>query len=46
MITIRDLVQVNNHEWEIPQTFRADMRVPVRLYATRELLEQIMGDRS
>jgi tRNA-splicing ligase RtcB len=46
MITIQDLVQVNDHEWEIPQTFRADMRVPVRLFATRELLEQIMGDRS
>ena len=46
MIGIQDLVRINDYEWEIPQTFRSDMRVPVRLFATRELLEQIMGDKS
>jgi tRNA-splicing ligase RtcB (3'-phosphate/5'-hydroxy nucleic acid ligase) len=46
MVRIQDLVLVNDHEWEIPQAYRSDMRVPVRLFATRELLEQIMGDKS
>ncbi|MRR52682.1 MAG: RtcB family protein, partial [Rhodocyclaceae bacterium] len=46
MITIKDLTKISDHEWEIPQNFRHDMRVPVRLFATRELLEQIIGDKS
>ncbi len=46
MISIHDLTRISDHEWEIPKTFRSDMRVPVRLFATRELLEQIMGDKS
>jgi tRNA-splicing ligase RtcB len=43
---IADLVQVSAHEWEIPKTHRPDMRVPVRLFATRQLLMQIMDDKS
>jgi tRNA-splicing ligase RtcB len=46
MITIHDLTKISDHEWEIPQSFRPDMRVPVRIFATRELLEQIVGDKS
>ena len=32
--------------WEIPAAFRADMRVPARLYADDDLLEQALSDRS
>jgi tRNA-splicing ligase RtcB len=32
--------------WEIPETARADMRVPARVFADRELLRAIQGDRS
>ena len=46
MIALRDLIQINKYEWEIPVSWRDDMRVPVRLFATRELLEQIAGDKS
>lgn len=46
MVTINDLRQINQFEWEIPKTFRQDMRVPVRIFATRALLEGIAGDRS
>jgi tRNA-splicing ligase RtcB len=46
MISIHDLTKISDCEWEIPQSFRADMRVPVRLFATQELLEQIIGDKS
>jgi tRNA-splicing ligase RtcB len=46
MISINNLTKISDHEWEIPQTFRADMLAPVRIFATRELLEQIMDDKS
>ena len=43
-MNIENLVKISDYEWEIPTYIRSDMRVPVRLFATRELLEQIMGD--
>jgi tRNA-splicing ligase RtcB (3'-phosphate/5'-hydroxy nucleic acid ligase) len=46
MVNLQDLIKITDYEWEIPKNFRSDMRVPVRLFATRSLLEQVMGDRS
>ncbi|MBN2147228.1 MAG: RtcB family protein, partial [Anaerolineales bacterium] len=46
MISLHDLVRISDYEWEIPQSFRQDMRVPVRLFATRKMLEDVMRDRS
>ncbi len=46
MIRLQDLAEISDYEWEIPQTFRRDMLGPVRIFATRELLEQIVGDKS
>src|SRR5512142_532327 len=46
MPQLHDLVRINDYEWEIPRSYRQDMRVPVRLFATRKLLEQILDDRS
>jgi tRNA-splicing ligase RtcB (3'-phosphate/5'-hydroxy nucleic acid ligase) len=46
MPQLHDLIRITDYEWEIPQSYRADMRVPVRLFATRKLLEQIVDDRS
>jgi tRNA-splicing ligase RtcB (3'-phosphate/5'-hydroxy nucleic acid ligase) len=46
MIRIQDLTKISDTEWEIPQAFRPDMRVPVRIFATRALLEHIASDRS
>jgi tRNA-splicing ligase RtcB len=46
MVSIKDMKQINEYEWEIPKSFRSDMRVPVRIFATRKLLEAIMGDKS
>ena len=46
MIRIQDLTKITDYEWEIPQTFRPDMRVPVRIFATRNLLEHIASDKS
>src|SRR5512141_965041 len=46
MVAIRDLKQISEYEWEVPQSFREDMRVPVRIFATRKLLEKVMDDNS
>ena len=46
MVSIKDLHQITEFEWEIPQTYRSDMRVPVRIYATRRLLEAVLQDKS
>ena len=45
-MNIENLIQISETEWEIPTYIRNDMRVPVRLFATRELLEQIINDKS
>jgi len=46
MISIQTLKKIGTYEWEIPQSFRGDMRAPVRIFATRKLLEKIMDDNS
>jgi len=46
MVQLRDLKRLGPFEWEIPATIRSDMRVPVRLFASRELLQSIGGDSS
>ncbi len=46
MVTLQNLVKISEYEWEIPQSFRSDMRVPVRLFATRRLLEKVAEDNS
>ena len=46
MITFNDLTQISETEWEIPQSYRSDMRGPVRIFAMRELLDHVLTDRS
>lgn len=46
MVSLNDMLKISDYEWEIPKTYRQDMRVPVRLFATRRLLENVMKDRS
>jgi len=46
MVNLKDLKRISEYEWEIPKTYRQDMRVPVRLFATKELLEEVMNDKS
>jgi len=41
-----ELVQLDETLWEIPAGARADMRVPARVFADRELLAAIQRDRS
>jgi tRNA-splicing ligase RtcB len=46
MMKRSDFQRVAPYVYEIPQTFRADMRVPARFYADGELLEAALGDKS
>ncbi len=46
MVNLKDLKRISDYEWEIPKNYREDMRVPVRIFATRRLLEAIMDDKS
>ncbi|MBI3160428.1 MAG: RtcB family protein [Chloroflexi bacterium] len=46
MVDLKDLQKVSDHEWVIRASYRADMRVPVRIFASRALLEAAIGDKS
>ncbi len=46
MIRLQDLKKISEYEWEIPKTYRQDMRVAVRLFVTRRLLEAALQDLS
>lgn len=46
MVTLQDLKRISDYEWEIPQSFREDMRVSVRLFASRKVLEDVVRDKS
>ncbi len=46
MFTLKVFRKISDYEWEIPRTFRADMRVAVRIFMTRQLLEASLDDLS
>lgn len=43
---ISQLKKLNNYTYEIPQSYRFDMRVPARLFASEKLLAEIKDDKS
>lgn len=42
----KDFQEITPFIYEIPKSFRSDMRVPARFYADRKLLEGALGDKS
>lgn len=46
MVEKKDFRQLSPLTWEIPTTYRADMNVPVRVFADETLLDQALGDKS
>ncbi|MBN1134981.1 MAG: RtcB family protein [Anaerolineae bacterium] len=46
MIYKSDMVRISKYVWEIPKSFRPDMRVPARIYASEELLELAFRDKT
>jgi tRNA-splicing ligase RtcB (3'-phosphate/5'-hydroxy nucleic acid ligase) len=41
-----DLHKISDYLWEIPKSYRGDMRVPARVYTDERMLDAILGDRS
>jgi len=41
-----NFIKINDYLWEIPKSFRFDMRVPARIYASEEILNQCLYDES
>ena len=46
MVSINDFKQIEEYLYEVPASYRDDMRVPARFYADARLLEGVKGDRS
>lgn len=46
MISKKDFKKINDYLWEIPKSFRPDMRVPARAYVSEKMLEESFKDRS
>jgi tRNA-splicing ligase RtcB len=46
MVKRSDLVRISEYVWEIPVTYRSDMKVPARIYASEQLLEMAFRDQS
>jgi tRNA-splicing ligase RtcB len=46
MISKKDFKKISDWLWEIPKTFRADMRVPARIYVSEKMLEEVFRDQS
>jgi tRNA-splicing ligase RtcB len=46
MVTSKDFRQLNPYLYEVPQSYREDMRVPARFYSDEVLLEAIKSDKS
>jgi tRNA-splicing ligase RtcB len=45
-ITRADLNKVGDYQYEVPQSFRADMRVPAHFYADDDIVAKALADRS
>ena len=41
MISKKDFKKLNDYLWEIPKSFRSDMRVPARIYTSERMLEGV-----
>lgn len=46
MISKKDFVKISDWLWEIPKSFREDMRVPARIYTSEKMLDEIFRDES
>jgi len=46
MVSSHDFKQIDKFLYEVPQSYRPDMRVPARFYADPELLDGALGDKS
>ncbi len=41
-----DFKKINDYLWELPKTYRQDMKVPARVYVSEKMLDEVFRDRS
>ena len=46
MFSKKDLNRIDEYVWEIPRSFRRDMRVPARVYISEKMLDDALKDKS
>lgn len=46
MVQRSDLVRISKYVWEVPKSYRSDMKVPARIYSSEKLLEMAFRDRT
>ena len=46
MVKRSDFERINDYLFEVPKSYRPDMRVPARFYADDELMQGALGDKS
>ena len=46
MIQWNQIQKINDWQWEIPASVRKDMRVPAHVFASREIIESLLTDKS
>ena len=46
MIQKEHLIKITDFQWEVPKSYRKDMRVPAHVFALEEMLDSVMDDRS
>jgi tRNA-splicing ligase RtcB len=46
MINKNDFVKIKDYLWEIPKSFRPDMKVSARAYLSEKMLEESLKDKS
>ena len=46
MVQKSDLIRIDEYVWEVPKTYRSDMKVPARIYASEKLLDMAFRDRT
>jgi tRNA-splicing ligase RtcB len=46
MLVVKNLIKISEYLREIPKSYRADMLVPARIFATEKMLSDISRDRS
>ncbi|MCX5922322.1 MAG: RtcB family protein [Candidatus Dependentiae bacterium] len=44
--SLKDLIKIDENIYEIPKSFRSDMRVPARIFMNAQMFADIKGDRS
>ena len=42
----KDFKKITDYIWEIPKSYRADMRVPARFYVSEKMIEKILEDKT